>query len=147
MCRGGIMKYGEKEIKKAKLETWPNKNKKRDYLIETTLPEFTCLCPRSGYPDFAAIKVRYIPDTKIVELRSIKLYINGFRNVYISHEEAVNRILDDLVKALGPRWVEVTGDFNPRGNVKTVITARHCKKGYRFPKLLIIQTKRSPRRH
>jgi len=131
------MRYGEKEISRAGLETWPNKNKKRDYIIEINLPEFTCLCPRSGYPDFAAIKVRYIPDTKIVELRSIKLYINGFRSVYVSHEEAANRILDDLVKALGPRWAEVIGDFNPRGNVKTIITTKYIKKGYRFPKIFL----------
>ena len=140
------MKYGEKEISRAGLEAWPNKNRKRDYIIEINLPEFTCLCPRSGYPDFAAIKVRYIPDTKIVELRSIKLYVNGFRDSCISHEEATNKILDDLVKAVKPRWMEVTGDFNPRGNVKTIITARHCRKGYSFPKLLKIQTNKFPRK-
>lgn len=141
------MKYGEKEISKTGLETWPNKNKKRNYLIEITLPEFTCLCPRSGYPDFAVIKVRYIPGTKVVELRSIKLYINGFRNSYISHEEAVNKILNNLVRILKPRWIEVVGDFSPRGNVKTVITARHSQKSFKFPKLLSIQAKRPPRRH
>lgn len=136
------MKYGEKEISKAGLETWPNKNKKRNYVIEITLPEFTCLCPRSGYPDFATIRVKYIPGLKIVELKSIKLYINSFRNSYISHEETVNRVLDELVKALKPRWIEVAGDFNPRGNVKTVITARHSQKNFQFPKLLTTQAKR-----
>ena len=130
------MKYGEKTIQQSKLEVWPNKNRKRDYIIEITLPEFTCLCPRSGYPDFATIRIRYIPDRKIVELKSLKLYINKFRNVYISHEEITNKILADLVKLLQPKWIEVIGDFNLRGNVKTVITARYAKKGFKFPAVL-----------
>ena len=127
------MKYGEQQIKNSKLEAWPNKNKKRDYLIEITLPEFTCLCPRSGYPDFATIFVKYIPDQKVVELKSIKLYINKFRDTHISHEDSVNQILDELVKLLSPRWIEVKGEFTPRGNVKTSVTARHKKKGYNLP--------------
>jgi len=125
------MKYGEKNIKDAGLETWPNKNHKKNYVIEITLPEFTCLCPRSGYPDFATIRVKYIPDKKIVELKSLKLYINKFRNTCISHEEVTNKIMDELVKILQPRWMEVTGDFNPRGNVKTFITVMHTKKGFK----------------
>lgn len=136
------MKYGEKIIKEANLEAWPNKNRKRDYIIEITLPEFTCLCPRSGYPDFATIKIKYIPDKKIVELKSLKLYINKFRNVYISHEEATNKILDDLAKILKPKWIEVTGDFNPRGNVKTVVTTRYAKRGFKFPEILITKIKK-----
>jgi len=136
------MKYGEKQIREARLEAWPNKNRKRDYLIEIALPEFTCLCPRSGYPDFATIRIAYIPDRKIVELKSLKLYINKFRNTYISHEEATNKILDDLVKIIKPRWIEVTGDFNPRGNVKTVITARYSKRGFKFPEILLHKGKK-----
>jgi len=136
------MKYGEKQIREARLEAWPNKNRKRDYLIEIALPEFTCLCPRSGYPDFATIRIAYIPDRKIVELKSLKLYINKFRNTYISHEEATNKILDDLVKIIKPRWIEVTGDFNPRGNVKTVITARYSKRGFKFPEILLYKGKK-----
>jgi 7-cyano-7-deazaguanine reductase len=123
------MRYGEEKISKAKLESWPNKNRKRDYVIEIILPEFTCLCPRSGYPDFAAIRIKYIPGRKVVELRSLKLYINKFRGVYISHEDATNKILDELVKLLQPKWMEVAGDFNARGNVKTLITARYARKG------------------
>lgn len=116
-----MMKYGEKAIKKARLEIWENPNPERDYEINITLPEFTCLCPRSGYPDFATFAVRYVPDQKIVELKSLKLYLNAFRNEYISHEEIINRFYSELKKKLRPRYLEVVGDFNPRGNVKTVI--------------------------
>ena len=115
------LKYGEKEIKEAKLEKWPNPNPEKNYTINITFPEFTCLCPRSGYPDFATIKITYIPDQYIVELKSLKLYLNKYRNVYISHEEATNKIYDDLYSLLKPKFLEVIGDWNPRGNVKTVI--------------------------
>ena len=115
------MRYGEKAIKEAVLEGWDNPYPDRDYEINITFPEFTCLCPRSGYPDFATIRIRYIPDKKIVELKSLKLYLNSFRAEYISHEEATNRIYDDLKTLLSPRFLEVVGDFNPRGNVKTMI--------------------------
>lgn len=115
------MKYGEKTIKKATLETWDNPHRERDYEINISFPEFTCLCPRSGYPDFATIKINYIPDKKIVELRSLKLYLNSFRNTYISHEDVTNIIYSELKKKLRPRFLEVTGDFNPRGNVKTIV--------------------------
>lgn len=120
------MRYGEKAIKKSRLEIWDNPCPERDYEINISFPEFTCLCPRSGYPDFAAISVNYIPDERIVELKSLKLYFNSFRDVHISHEEAVNKIYSELKKKLSPRFLEVIGDFNPRGNVKTVI--RVCSK-------------------
>ncbi len=116
-----MMKYGEKAIKKAKLEIWENPYPERDYEINITFPEFTCLCPRSGYPDFASISVRYVPQKKIVELKSFKLYLNSFRDVHISHEESTNLIYSELSRKLKPRFLEVVGDFNPRGNVKTVI--------------------------
>lgn len=116
-----IMRYGKKTIKRAKLELWENPSPERDYEINISCPEFTCLCPRSGYPDFATIKINYTPDKKIVELKSLKLYVNSFRDVHISHEEATNRIYETLKKKLKPRSIEVIGDFNPRGNVKTVI--------------------------
>jgi len=115
------MRYGEKTIKRAKMEMWENPYPERDYEINISFPEFTCLCPRSGYPDFATISVYYVPDRKIVELKSLKLYLNSFRNIHISHEEATNRIFEELQKKLKPRYLEVAGDFNPRGNVKTVI--------------------------
>ena len=119
------MKRGQTAILESKLEAVENKYPNRDYEVSITLPEFTCLCPIAGYPDFATIRVKYIPDKRILELKSVKLYINKFRDQEIFHEEAVNRILDDLVAACQPRWMEVVGDFNPRGNVKTVIRAEH----------------------
>ncbi len=115
-------RYGEKAIEEAELEAWENPYPDRDYLIEITFPEFTCLCPRSGYPDFAVIKISYIPEKYIVELRSLKLWLNKFRNRYISHEAATNEIFDALWNLLKPRRLKVVGDFHPRGNVHTVVT-------------------------
>ena len=121
----GSRLYGEALIAAAGLEPLPNPAPERDYLIELSYPEFTCLCPRSGYPDFATIHLRYVPDRLIVELKSFKLYLNRYRDEHIFHEAAVNRILDDFLAACRPRWAEVVGDFNVRGNVKTVITAKY----------------------
>ncbi len=115
------LKYGEKEILEAKLEPWPNPYPERNYTIDISFPEFSCLCPRSGYPDYATIKIKYVPDKYIVELKSLKLYLNKYRNQYISHEEATNKIYEDLYNLLKPRFLEVVGDWNPRGNVKTII--------------------------
>lgn len=117
----GEKKYGAREISRAKLERWPNPCPDRNYTVEITCPEFTCLCPRSGYPDYATIRISYIPDKYIVELKSLKLNLNGFRNHSLSHESATNTIFDSLKKLLKPRSLEVVGDFNPRGNVKTII--------------------------
>jgi len=117
-------KYGEKAIEEAQLEVWENPSPEKDYTISITFPEFTCLCPRSGYPDFATIKINYVPDKYIIELRSLKLWLNKFRNRYISHEAAANEIYDSLYEILKPRYLEVIADFNPRGNVHTVITIR-----------------------
>jgi len=115
------LKYGERAIQEAELECWENPYPEKDYTTEITFPEFTCFCPRSGYPDFATIRIKYIPDKVIVELKSLKLYLNKYRSVYISHEAATNKIYEDLYKLLKPRFLEVIGDFNPRGNVKTVV--------------------------
>ncbi len=114
-------KYGEKAIEEARLEAWENPYPDRDYEIDITFPEFTCLCPRSGYPDFATIRIKYIPDRRIVELKSLKLFLNSYRQRYISHEAATNEIYNKLYEILKPRKLEVIGDFNPRGNVKTII--------------------------
>ena len=124
------MKYGAKMIAESTLEAVENDNPGRDYEINFTIPEFTCLCPQSNFPDFATIRIQYIPDQKLVELKSLKLYINKFRDQEMFHETAVNRILDDLVSLLDPRYLEVVGDFNVRGNIKTVVTARHARLGY-----------------
>jgi len=102
------------------LEIWPNKHKK-SYTINISLPEFSCLCPRSGYPDFANIEISYVPDALVVELKAIKLYINSFRERHISHEDSANEIFDLLFKKLSPRKMKLKADFNPRGNVHTVI--------------------------
>lgn len=118
------MKYGEKEIAEfdveKDLEIWPNKYE-REYLIKITLPEFSCLCPRSGYPDYATMHLEYIPDQWVVELKAIKLYINSFRNRYISHEASANEIYDTLFNKIKPKYMKLIADFNPRGNVHTVI--------------------------
>lgn len=117
-------KYGAKEIENITLEPWENSNTDRDYTIDISYPEFTCLCPRSGYPDFATIKITYIPDKTVVELKSLKLFLNSYRDRAISHEEVTNEIFDSLKSLLKPRSLEVVGDFNVRGNVKTVITVK-----------------------
>ncbi len=117
--------YGTKAIRENQLERWPDPYPGRPYYISFDIPEFTCLCPRSGFPDFALIKVRYQPREWIVELRSLKLYINGYRDKPISHEATANLILDDLVALLDPRWMRVTADFSVRGNIKTVVRAEH----------------------
>ena len=118
------MKYGEKEIKafdiNAQENYWPNEYQK-SYIINIELPEFMCRCPRSGYPDFATIKLSYTPSDKVIELKAIKLYINSFADRYISHENTANEIYDTLYSQLKPKWMKLTADFNPRGNVHTVI--------------------------
>lgn len=116
--------YGEKEIADIRLEAWENPEPERDYTVEISFPEFTCLCPRSGYPDFASIGVEYVPGEFLVELRSLKLYLNSYRDKRISHEAVTNKIFTDLNTLLKPRALEVRGDFNARGNVKTVVTVK-----------------------
>jgi 7-cyano-7-deazaguanine reductase len=117
--------YGTAASRQNKLERWPNPEHSRPYMVSLDLAEFTCLCPRSGFPDFALIKIRYQPRDWIVELKSLKLYINGYRDSAVSHEAAANQILDDLVTLLEPRWMRVTADFSVRGNIKTVVRAEH----------------------
>ncbi len=119
------MKYGERLIAEGKLITFPNPRPGRRYEIHITLPEFTCKCPFSGYPDFATIHLTYVPNQTVVELKALKLYINSYRDRYISHEESVNQILDDLVTACDPKEVHIKGDFTPRGNVHTVVEVRY----------------------
>jgi 7-cyano-7-deazaguanine reductase len=107
------------------LETFPNPQPRREYTISFTCPEFTCLCPRTGQPDFATISIRYVPNKTCVELKSLKIYLWSFRNEGHFHEAVTNRILDDLVKALRPRSMEVVGDFFVRGGIHTVVTVSH----------------------
>lgn len=120
--------YGERAIRENQLERFPNRTRVRRYTVEFTCPEFTCVCPRSGFPDFATIHIRYVPHEWCVELKSLKLYINSFRDRKVFHEDVTNELLDDLVKLLDPWEMEIVGDFNVRGNIKTVITSRHKKE-------------------
>jgi 7-cyano-7-deazaguanine reductase len=119
--------YGEIAIEEAALERFPNRTLIRRYTIDFTCPEFTCLCPRSGFPDFATIRIRYVPDQYCVELKSLKLYINSFRNKKVFHEDVTNVIIQDLIDLLDPHEVTVVGDFTVRGNIHTVVTAEHKK--------------------
>jgi 7-cyano-7-deazaguanine reductase len=121
------IKYGERAIAEGELVTFPNPRIGRKFDVQITLPEFTCKCPFSGYPDFATIYITYSPDRKVVELKTLKLYINSYRDRYIPHEEVVNQILDDFVAACDPLEATIKGDFSPRGNVHTVIEVHHQK--------------------
>lgn len=109
------------------LEAFENPEQGRRYEVEFTCPEWTAVCPRSGFPDFGVIHINYVPREKCVELKSLKLYINAYRNVGIFHEAAVNKILTDLVAAVEPWQMEVWGDFNVRGNIKTIIRAKYVR--------------------
>lgn len=124
------MKYGEEEILHFDINKdenyWPNEHKKT-YTIDIELPEFMCKCPRSGYPDFAKIYLQYQPNKKVIELKALKLYINSFMNRHISHENSANEIFDTLYKKLNPKWMKLVADFNPRGNVHTIITIDSSK--------------------
>ena len=117
--------YGERLISEAEIKCFPNPSPERAYEISIELPEFTCQCPFSGYPDFAVIRLVYQPSETVLELKSIKLYINSFRSIKISHEEVANRILDDLVEACNPLWMHLEADFNPRGNVHMIVRVSH----------------------
>ena len=110
-----------------KLETFPNPNPERDYEIAFEAPEFTCLCPMTGQPDFATIRIRYVPDEKCVELKSLKLYLWSYRNEGAFHEAVTNRIADDIIAAISPRYLEVEGDFFVRGGIRTVVKVEHGK--------------------
>lgn len=116
-----------------KLDTFPNPYTKRDYEIRFKCPEFTCVCPKTGQPDFATIHFYYIPDKLCVELKSLKLYLWTYRDQGAFHEKVTNQILDDIVKAIKPRFLIVEGEFYVRGGIYTTIRATHCKKGFKQP--------------
>tara|TARA_B100000614_G_scaffold253033_1_gene266445 strand:- start:459 stop:812 length:354 start_codon:yes stop_codon:yes gene_type:complete len=109
------------------LEIVNNEYSDREYNIDVSVPEFNCVCPKTGLPDFANIIIQYVPDKYIVELKSLKLYMVKFRNVGIFHEHVTNRILDDIVKVASPKKIKIVGDFHPRGGVKTSVTAQWKK--------------------
>ena len=110
-----------------RLETFPNQDPGREFEVNITCPEFTSLCPKTGQPDFGMIHINYVPDQKVVELKSLKLYLFEYRNQGIFYERVTNRILDDFVAACDPLRCEVVGEFNVRGGIKTVVRARHEK--------------------
>ena len=114
-----------------KLETFANPAPARDYRIHMEIPEFTCLCPRTGQPDFATLTLDYVPDRRCVELKSLKLYIWSYRNRGAFHEAVTNRILDDLTQATRPRYMHLTAKFYVRGGIYTTVTAEHSKPGWK----------------
>ncbi len=118
---------GRKAQPSKKLEAFPNHNPGRFYKVSLETSEFTCLCPATGQPDFATIKVDYVPDKKVVESKSFKLYLWSYRNEGVFHEHVVNTILDDLVKVLKPHYIKVTGAFNVRGGIGITVEAESIK--------------------
>jgi 7-cyano-7-deazaguanine reductase len=123
----GLTLLGKPTKPMRKLETFPNRHPKRDYVITLQTEEFTCVCPKTGQPDFAKIKIQYIPDKKIIESKSLKLYLWSFRNEGVFHEHVTNIILDDLVAALQPRWCKVSAEFAVRGGIGIIVDAEHKK--------------------
>ena len=115
------------------LENFPNPREGRDYTIRMELPEFTCLCPKTGQPDFAEFALEYVPDRLCVELKSLKLYLWSFRDEGHFHEDVTNRILDDLVAATQPKFMRLTGRFNVRGGIWTDVIVEHRKEGWKAP--------------
>ena len=115
------------EMKLYPLDTFPYEFPGREIKIKFEIPEFTCICPFSDFPDFATIRIEYVPNERCVELKSLKLYINSFRNVKIFHEHVINIILEDFVAACDPLRVEIEGDFHVRGNIKTIVRASYTR--------------------
>ena len=124
----GLTLLGRDAKSSKKLETFPNHNPGRRYTVTLSTDEFTCVCPATGQPDFATITIKYIPDKRILESKSLKLYLWSYRNEGVFHEHVTNTICDDLVKALNPHWIEVTGAFKVRGGISITVVATHKKK-------------------
>jgi len=120
------------------LETFPNPRPGRDYTIRITIPEFSCLCPKTGQPDFAELVLEYVPEDLCVELKALKLYIWSFRDEGHFHEDVTNRILDDLVKATNPRFMRLSGEFNVRGGIYTTVVAEHRAEGWTPPAAVVL---------
>ncbi len=118
------------------LQTFENPDKTRDYSIRIDIPEFTCLCPKTGQPDFATLHLVYVPDQRCVELKSLKLYIVAYRDRGTFHEAVTNQILTDLVDATAPRFMRLTGEFNVRGGIYTTVVAEHRQPGWLAPPLV-----------
>jgi 7-cyano-7-deazaguanine reductase len=124
----GLTLLGKKTAAEKRLETFPNHHRGRNYVVTLSTDEFTCLCPATGQPDFADLTIEYIPDRKIVESKSLKLYLWSFRNQGVFNEHVANVILDDLVAALSPKWCKVSADFAIRGGIAISVEAEHGKR-------------------
>lgn len=114
-----------RKLKTPRIDTWKNQYPDRDYTIQIDIPEFTCICPKTGLPDFAVIAIRYVPDRECIELKSLKYYTFFYRDIGIFNEHVVNKMLDDFVKSCKPRWMEISGEFNARGGIKTTVVAEY----------------------
>jgi 7-cyano-7-deazaguanine reductase len=125
------LQEGIRTLKTPAIEVWRNKYSNREYFVKIETDEFTCICPKTGLPDFATVRIEYIPDKWCIELKSFKLYLIFYRNVGIFHEHATNKILDDLVKVCKPRYIRVEMEYNLRGGIKTSTKAEYRKKGYK----------------
>ncbi|MDD2702525.1 MAG: preQ(1) synthase [Candidatus Omnitrophica bacterium] len=117
-----------RDMKTPAIETWDNQYPDKEYTVVIEIPEFTCICPKTGLPDFAEIRIEYIPGRVCIELKSLKMYTIFFRNVGIFHEHLANKMMDDFVGACDPRWVKMTSEFNPRGGIKTTVIREYKKK-------------------
>ncbi len=120
------------------LEIFDNPTPERDYTIRIEIPEFTCLCPKTGQPDFATLNLEYVPEQKCVELKSLKMYIWSFRNEDAFHEKVTNDILSDLVAACVPRYMKLTAEFNVRGGIYTSVVADHRAPGWQAPAVVVL---------
>ncbi|MFA4933953.1 MAG: preQ(1) synthase [Candidatus Omnitrophota bacterium] len=117
-----------RKLETPEIEVWQNQYPDKDYIINLDIPEFTCICPKTGLPDFAVIVIEYSPRKFCVELKSFKMYTIFFRNVGIFHEHLINKMLEDFVRAVRPRWIKIRGTFNPRGGITTTVTAEYRAK-------------------
>ncbi|MEW6170729.1 MAG: preQ(1) synthase [Candidatus Omnitrophota bacterium] len=114
-----------RNLKTPKIEVWRNQYSDKIYIINLDIPEFSCICPKTGLPDFANIKIEYSPDKYCIELKSFKLYLIFYRNIGIFHEHLINKVLEDFVKVSSPRWAKITAEFNPRGGIKTTVSREY----------------------
>lgn len=119
-----------RKLKTPKIEVWKNQYPDKVYTISLDIPEFTCICPKTGLPDFATIKIEYSPQALCVELKSFKLYTIFYRNIGIFHEHLTNKMLEDFVNACKPRWARITSEFNPRGGIKTTVMREYKNEDY-----------------
>jgi 7-cyano-7-deazaguanine reductase len=115
-------------LKTPLIEVWKNQYTDRRYLIKLDVPEFTCICPKTGLPDFAQLTIEYVPDMYCLELKSFKMYTMAYRQVGVFHEHVLNKISDDIIRACMPRWLKITGVFNPRGGITTTVTREYTRE-------------------